>query len=107
MIQATQHGCGVGKRSAFPPWFLTCSQAEFAQSRMVIRSPPQRPVELALGLLDRQIVDAGVAAPHQAVFVEFPVLVAVGPVPIAGVVAAFVSKPYRDPSAAERPQFLA
>jgi hypothetical protein len=37
----------------------------------------KRPSVLALALVDRDIIDAGDADPHQAVLDEFPVLVAV------------------------------
>ncbi len=52
-------------------------QAQFRQPRMIIRTPPQRPVELAFACLDRQVVDARKAVGHQAVLIEFPILVTV------------------------------
>jgi hypothetical protein len=36
---------------------------------MIVRPPAQRPAQLALGFLDRHVVQAGMAAPHQALFV--------------------------------------
>ena len=47
------------------------------------------PMEFAVGRRDRRLVDAGQAQLHQAVGGEFPVLVAVGAVPLAGIVVVF------------------
>lgn len=54
---------------------------------------------------DADVVDAGLAAAHQAVGGELPHFVAAPP--LAGQVAAFVLEPHRDSAVAERPQFLA
>ena len=43
-------------------------------------------MEAAVFFRDRDVVDRGLAAAHQAVLVEFPLLVAVGPVPLPGIV---------------------
>jgi hypothetical protein len=56
---------------------------------MIVGAAAERPVELAFALLDREIVDAGDAQAHQAVFVEFPILVAVAAEPVAAVVMPF------------------
>src|SRR5690606_27995720 len=89
---------------------VSCSrlslQPEVRQSWMIVRPPAERPAELALGLGDRQIVDAGYAPAHQAVLVELPVLIAVRAEPVAGVVVPFVRKAHGDARAVERPQFL-
>jgi hypothetical protein len=50
---------------------------------MIIRAAAERPVELALGCTDRQIIDAGNAAAHQAVLVEFPILIAIAAEPVS------------------------
>ena len=50
----------------------------------------------AVALFDRQIIDAGDAQTHQAMFVEFPVLVAVAAEPVAAVVMPFIGKAYGD-----------
>jgi hypothetical protein len=63
-------------------------------------------VEAAVFFGDCDIVDAGFAAAHQAVLVEFPLFVAVGAMPLAGIVVPFVLKPYRDMVAVERPEIL-
>src|ERR1700744_2837572 len=63
-------------------------------------------METAILLGDRDIVDAGFAAAHQAVLVEFPLLVAVGPIPLSGAVMPFVLKAYRDAVLIEPPEVL-
>jgi hypothetical protein len=47
-------------------------------------------VVFALRFGDREIVDAGVAFALEVVFVEFPILVTVGAIPVAGVVVRLV-----------------
>src|ERR1700751_2040393 len=64
------------------------------------------PMILALGLLDRKVIDAGKASPHQAVLGELPVLVAVGAKPVAGIVVPFIGKAYRNPVLGEGPELL-
>src|SRR3546814_6312381 len=51
------------------------SEREFVEGRLIVGTTAQRPAEQALALADRQVVDAGDARVHQAVRVEFPVLV--------------------------------
>src|SRR5580704_15450863 len=63
--------------------------------------------DAALGLLDRDVVDARLAPAHQAALVELPQLVAVAAPPLAIRVAGLVLEPDRDPVLAERPQVLA
>ena len=63
---------------------------------MVIWTPTERPVVLPLGFFDRQIVDAGNAQSHQAVRVEFPILVAIAAEPGIAVVTPFVGKTHGD-----------
>src|SRR5829696_4021193 len=64
------------------------------------------PVELPLWLADRQVIDAGVSPAHQAVLVEFPVLVAVGAEPGSRIVVVFVREPDRDTIPRVCPQLL-
>src|SRR4051812_39818097 len=82
------------------------SQPELAEPRVIVGSAALRPVEEALVLGDAQVVDAGVPAPHQPVLVEFPVLVAVGAVPVARVVMALVGEAHGDAVALDGPQLL-
>jgi hypothetical protein len=46
---------------------------------MIVWSASKGPVELAIGRGDGQVVDAGDAQEHQALVVELPILVPVGP----------------------------
>src|SRR5262249_33719849 len=82
------------------------SKAEISQGGMVVRTPAERPVVLALGGGDRQVVDAGVADPHQALVVELPVLVPIGAEPVTTVVMPLIGKAHGDTVACERPQLL-
>ena len=67
---------------------------------------PSGPAEAAIFFRNRDIVDAGFAAAHQAVLVELPLLVAVGAMPLPGIVMPLVLKPHRDAIAVERPEIL-
>ena len=73
---------------------------------MVVGTTPERPAILALALLDREVVDTGDAQPHQAVLVEFPVLVAVAAEPIVAVVMPFIGEADDDAVLVEDPDFL-
>lgn len=73
---------------------------------MVVRPSAERPVKPAVGFSDRVFVDAGVTRPHQAVFGKLPILVPVGPEPLAAVIMIFVGVAHRDPVARECPEFL-
>ena len=66
----------------------------------------ERPVVLAVGLRDREVVDAGEAPLHQALRVELPVLVAVGAEPVAVVVVLLVGEAHGDAVVSARPQLL-
>src|SRR5258708_22925658 len=73
---------------------------------MIVGAAAQGPVIFPLALGDRKVVDAGDAQPHQALIVEFPVLVAVAAEPVAAVVVPLIGKPDGDAILAERPQLL-
>src|SRR6186713_987997 len=73
---------------------------------MVIRPAPCGPVILPLALLDGMVVDARDAALHEAVFIELPVLVAVGAEPLAGVVVPLVGEADGDAVFVERPHLF-
>src|SRR5262245_5322225 len=73
---------------------------------MVVGAAAERPLVLAVALPYRQVIDAGDAQAHQAVLVEFPVLVAVAAEPTPAVVVPFVGEPHRDAVFAESPDFL-
>src|SRR5438034_959599 len=83
------------------------SQRVLAQAHHIGRARPRgRPVEAPLALLDGDIVDAGLAPPHQAVLVELPLLVAVGAMPLPGIVVPFILKAHGDAVLIERPEIL-
>src|ERR671933_745818 len=71
------------------------------QRRAVLGLGPG-PVDAPRALVDRHVVDAGLAAAHVALVVELPLLVAVAAPPLAGGVAALILEAHRDPVAAER-----
>ena len=73
---------------------------------MIVGATSQRPEELAFCRLDREIVDAGEATLHEALFVELPVFVAVGAKPLPGIVVPFIGKMHRDAFAGTGPQLL-
>src|SRR5277367_3758530 len=43
---------------------------------------------------------------HDALGIEFPIFVAVGTIPLPGIVARFVGEAHGNPRAVERPEFL-
>src|SRR5206468_2600792 len=65
-----------------------------------------RPADPALALRNRHVVDARLPAPHVAIVVELPLLVAVGAPPAAALVVPLVLEADRDPVSAEGPQLL-
>src|SRR3954447_7389079 len=73
---------------------------------MIVGAAAERPVILTLAFVDREVVDAGDAQPHQALLVEFPVLVAVAAEPVAAVVVPFIGEAHGDAIVAERPHLL-
>src|SRR5262245_42430989 len=70
------------------------------------RARSQWPAVLPLAFVDRKVVDARDAPPHQAALVEFPVLVAVRAEPAPGCVVPFVGEAHRNAVAVAGPQFL-
>ena len=68
---------------------------------MVRRPCPLRPAELALGLGDRLVIDAGMTLDHQTVRIELPVFVAVRAEPVAVSIMPLIVKPDRNPIAVE------
>src|SRR5690242_20265356 len=73
---------------------------------MTVGSAARRPMILAVGLADGKVVDAGESHPHQAVVVEFPVLVAVGAEPVLRVVVTLVGEAYGNAIRLESPHLL-
>ena len=72
---------------------------------MIIRTTSQRPMEFALALLDRHVVDAGEATLHQTIRAEFPVLISIRTEPVTGIVAPLVGVAYRDTVFGEGPSY--
>src|ERR1700726_1757851 len=60
----------------------------------------------AIALLDGNIIDASDAKPHQAMLVEFPVLIAVPAEPITAVVVPLIGEAPGDAVLAKRPALL-
>ena len=73
---------------------------------MVIGPATERPVVLAIALADRCVIDGCMTLPHQAVLVEFPILVAIRAEPVARIIVPLVGKPNRDAIALVRPKLL-
>src|SRR5947207_1083379 len=67
------------------------------------RGIPSKP---ALGLLDRQIVDARMPVMHQPVGIKLPVLIAIRAKPVAGVVMPLVGESHSDPGSPKSPKLL-
>ena len=63
-------------------------------------------MKTAVLLGDHNIVDAGFAPAHQAVLVEFPLLVAVGTMPLSARIVPLILKAHGDAVAVERPEVL-
>jgi hypothetical protein len=73
---------------------------------MIVRTAPQRPVELTFTFLDWHVIDTCVTVVHQAIFAKFPVLVSVRAEPVARVIAPFVSVTNGNAVAAKCPQLF-
>src|ERR1017187_10975955 len=86
--------------------YLAVLKPQSAQRRMIVGPASQRPQVFALGIRDRQIIDTGDAQPHQALFVKFPILVAVTAKPLTTRIMPLIGKSYRDPVPGECPQLL-
>ena len=73
---------------------------------MRVGAPAKRPMIFAVRFFDRKIVDAGKPPLHQAVRIEFPVFITVGPKPISAIIAPFVGKPNGNTVFMKGPQFF-
>jgi hypothetical protein len=73
---------------------------------MVVGTSAEGPVVLALGILDRQIVDRSQVQAHEACIVELPILVAVRSEPASGIVVPFIGKSNGDAIAFRNPEFF-
>src|SRR5262249_53107089 len=82
------------------------SEPELREPGMVGRPRALRPAELPVLLANGHVVHARLAPPHVALGVELPLLVAVGPEPVPGVVVVLVDEAHRDAVLVEGPQLL-
>ena len=82
---------------------LLQSQSKVTQAGMVVGTAAQGPSEFAIAFGYREIIDAGDPTAHQAVFVEFPILIAVSAKPIAAVVVILVGEANGDTIPAKGP----
>ena len=60
----------------------------------------------SITLLDRKIVDAGKAQTHEAVLVEFPVLVAIAAKPISTIVMPFIGEAHGNAAVVKCPNLF-
>src|SRR6185437_5363081 len=81
-------------------------QPEIAQARVIIGTAAKRPVILPLALPDREIIYAGDAQAHQALRIEFPILIPIAAKPVAAVIVPFIGETHRDAVLAECPHFF-
>src|SRR3954452_18470976 len=66
----------------------------------------ERPAEQPVALADRPVVYARLAAAHQPRRIELPLLVAVRPIPVLGIVVPFILETHGDTVVGDRPEFL-
>ncbi len=82
-------------------------ETEVGQAGVVL-GPRARglPAELALCFADRQVIDGGDAPLHEALDIEFPVLVPVGAKPLARIIVPLVGEAHGDALCGEGPDLL-
>src|SRR5260221_6921325 len=73
---------------------------------MFVGPTAERPVEFAVGLGYRMLVDTGDAALHQSVRIKLPVLVAISPEPLSAVVMIFIGETNCDTIVGVGPHFF-
>src|SRR3954470_10062116 len=73
---------------------------------MLVRPASKRPVVLAIRGQNGKVVDGCKSRRHKPIVIEFPVLIAVGAIPVIRVVVPLVSEAYGDPVPGKRPHFL-
>jgi hypothetical protein len=79
------------------------SHPQIAQAWMSIGTAADRPVKFAIGLIDRQMIDAREPKPHQAIISKFPVFIPIGTGPVPRVVSGFVCEAHGDAVAVKSP----
>src|SRR5713101_3891794 len=73
---------------------------------MFVRPASKRPVVLAIRSQKGKVVDGCKSRRHKPIIIEFPVLIAVGAIPVIRVIVPLVSETYGDPVLGKRPHFL-
>src|ERR1700686_4628924 len=73
---------------------------------MFVRPASKRPVVLAVRSQNGKVVDGCKSRRHKPIVVEFPVLIAVGAIPVIRVIVPLVSEAYGDPVPGKGPHFL-
>jgi len=81
-------------------------KAQCAESGVLVWASTQRPMKLAIGGHDWEFINTRVSGIHQPQIIEFPILVPIGTVPVAGVIVIFIGKSNSNPVLPECPQFL-
>jgi hypothetical protein len=81
-------------------------ETEVAKTGMVVGATSERPAIFAVRLANRKVIDTRKAQAHEAVFVEFPILISVRSEPIPGVIVPFVGKAHGDAIVRKSPEFL-
>lgn len=85
---------------------LRILHAQLGQSRVVIRPATQWPMKESLLFFDGKIVDTAVPDSRQARVIELPILIAVRPMPLSGIVVRLIGEPHSDPVPIERPELF-
>ncbi len=85
---------------------VSTKKSEYANSGMIIRPSTMRPLKAAVVGADSQVVDAGIAHPHQAAIVKLPILVPERSEPVPTVVVPLIGKPNGATIVAKRPELL-
>src|SRR4029453_19560999 len=73
---------------------------------MVIRTAPQGPTVLAIGFLDRQVIDAGQTTEQETVLGELPVFIAIGPEPMPRVIMPLIREAHRNAGVMKGPELF-
>ena len=85
--------------------FALLLQTEFGKPGVIVGAGAQGPKKLAVGIFDREVIDASEAPCYEAVAGESPVLVAERAEPVSAVIVPLVGKPDCDPASVKGPQF--
>ena len=82
------------------------SQIQFAEAWMIGRPRTLGPEKFAFLLGNRHVVDAGFSTTHEAMFVEFPIFIAIGTIPIIGLIVPLILKTHSDAVVVPSPQLF-